>query len=572
MEKSVRSGLWLLIGLALLAAAAAVYAILLKPTWWNGLLALAGALTTVIGLYQLRADIGAFAQRRRGEIALYTVGALAALGAVAYLSTQLPWRVDMTSNSKYSLSDQSIKILKAIDKPVSITFFHDPMMRETVELFQQTVRQNPLFELTLIDPVRNPAQARAMNVQFAGTTLLKSEDRKLQISGFGETDITNAILRVSQIAKQRVCFLDGHGEGNPFSMESHDHMEGTAGHSHGLGQKLVIHEEHGMAKARSALENLGYGVEKVSLVRAGVDDPLTHCAVLVLAGPKSELLPAEVSTIRRFLTNGGNALFMIDPFVRTGLDPVLHDYSIKLEDDIIIDDTDHFWTDRSAPFVTEYNYHAIVRGLPMTFFPGARSLGPTEQRMPGSSVTPIISSSKQSYGQYELERTKFKDGVDKPGPRPLMAVAKRKPGVKADAAMTALLRLRGEQPGPDGKATATDSTGDGKPATDAPASDAAGGVANAAEADGKPSKIVVIGDSDFATNSFFQLMGNGKLFLNAVSYLAAQENLIGIEPRTYDIPRVNLTNRQMKGTLFLSLVLIPLLLAIIGTAVWWRQR
>ena len=70
------------------------------------------------------------------------------------------------------------------------------------------------------------------------------------------------------------------------------------------------------------------------------------------------------------------------------------------------------------------------------------------------------------------------------------------------------------------------------------------------------SRIAVVGDADFATNSFFHILGNGNLFLNTVNYLAAQENLIGIEPRTYDLPRVNLTNRQIKGTFFLSVVLL----------------
>ena len=96
--------------------------------------------------------------------------------------------------------------------------------------------------------------------------------------------------------------------------------------------------------------------------------------------------------------------------------------------------------------------------------------------------------------------------------------------------------------------------------------------------DGRPwpagprSRIAVVGDSDFATNSFFHIMGNGTLFLNTVNFLAAQENLIGIPPRTADIPRVNLTNRQMKGTFFLSIVLVPALLAVVGTAVWWKQH
>jgi ABC-type uncharacterized transport system involved in gliding motility auxiliary subunit len=90
--------------------------------------------------------------------------------------------------------------------------------------------------------------------------------------------------------------------------------------------------------------------------------------------------------------------------------------------------------------------------------------------------------------------------------------------------------------------------------------------------DTKRSRIAVVGDSDFATNSFFHIMGNGTLFLNTISYLAAEESLIGIQPRTHDLPRVNLTNRQMRGTFFLSVVLVPAVLAVIGTAVWWRQR
>ena len=82
----------------------------------------------------------------------------------------------------------------------------------------------------------------------------------------------------------------------------------------------------------------------------------------------------------------------------------------------------------------------------------------------------------------------------------------------------------------------------------------------------------MVGDSDFATNSFFHILGNGTLFINAVNFLSARQDLIGIEPRTYDLPYVNLTNRQMKGTFFLSIMLVPALMAFLGITVWWRQR
>ena len=88
----------------------------------------------------------------------------------------------------------------------------------------------------------------------------------------------------------------------------------------------------------------------------------------------------------------------------------------------------------------------------------------------------------------------------------------------------------------------------------------------------KSSRIAVIADSDFATNSFYHILGNGALFLNSVNYLAARENLIGLEPRTFDLPYVNMTNTQMKATFIMSVILIPLLMAAIGAAVWWRRR
>jgi ABC-type uncharacterized transport system involved in gliding motility auxiliary subunit len=67
-------------------------------------------------------------------------------------------------------------------------------------------------------------------------------------------------------------------------------------------------------------------------------------------------------------------------------------------------------------------------------------------------------------------------------------------------------------------------------------------------------------------------LGNGSLFLNSVNFLAARENLIGVEPRTFDLPYVNMTNTQMKGTFIISLILVPLLMAALGVAVWWRRR
>ena len=209
MDRSYRAGLILLAGVMLLAAALVLHLILLEPVGWTMLLVGPGALLTAVGAAGLRWELGALVRRRRGEIALYTAGVIGVLLALAYLSVRFPFRFDLTSAGLYSLSEPTVTMLKRLSRPVRITFFHDPMMRETVELYELIARQNRLVTVEFYDPMINPAQARMLGVNFAGTAVLESEGRRLQVNGGRETDIANGILRVTQAASPRVCFLDG---------------------------------------------------------------------------------------------------------------------------------------------------------------------------------------------------------------------------------------------------------------------------------------------------------------------------------------------------------------------------
>jgi hypothetical protein len=546
MQRS-RSGLVLIAGITLLVAAAASHAILSELGIVTTILAVAGIALTAWGAYVLRTELAGMFLHRRGEILLYTLGMIGVLIAIDWLSVRFPARYDLTATKIFSLSPATVQMLKRLEKPVHVVFFNDPMMRDTVEIYEQMARETDKLTVEFYDPMLNPAQARMRGVEFAGTAIYESEGRKMQVNGPTETDIANGILRISQGVQQTVCFLDGHGEPDPFSLESHDHSEGNPGHSHGIGAKVVSHERHGMAKARNGLETLNYVVEKISLLQAGSD--LKHCTVLVVAGPKSPLLESEIKAIDLYLAEGGNAFFMLDPFVQTGLDPVLREFGVVLDDDIVIDEASHFWTDVSSPAVTDYNRHEITRDLPLTFFPGARSLSPTSERVPGTSVRPLVNSSKTSYGGTNRDRAEYNKEKDQAGPLTLMVAINRKPGFVESTQIVTGDHTEKEAARP------SPLRPDAKP--DTPKTQ---------------SRVVVSGDSDFATNSFFHILGNGTLFLNTVNYLAAQENLIGLEPRTFDVPRVNLTNRQMKGTFVLSIILIPALMAVIGIVVWWRRR
>ncbi len=547
MERSFRSEMILLLGIGLLMAAMVLQFIFYETLTITVVLAVAGAVLTVWGGYGARAELSMLLRRRRSEIALYTLGIVGIMIAIGYLSVRYPLRFDFTQAGLHSLSEDSIAVLERLEQPVHVVFFHNHLMEKTVNLYRLIATQTEMVSVEFQDPTLNPARARMLNVRFPGTAVMTNNDRRVDVNGDLEADIINGILRVSQGATQHACFLDGHGEADPFSKESHDHLEAAAAHSHGTGVQYVLHETHGLAKARKGLEELNYTTEKISLLQGGADQ-LENCSVLIVAGPRSPILPGEVETIRAYLVGGGNALFMLEPFVETGLGPVMRDYGVNLESAMVIDPSHHFAADPSSPAVTDYNYHQVTRDLPLTFFPGVGPLSPAA-RVAGTSVTPVINSSPNSFGETSRNRAERDEATDLPGPLTLMVAINKRPPNEGEHDLLATL----ERDAP--SATDADTMPDDAPrdATDT-------------------SRVVIIGDSDFATNSFFHILGNGNLFLNAVNYLAAQENLIGIEPHTRELPEINFTNRQMKATFFIAVFFFPLLLGLIGTAVWWRQR
>ena len=549
MNRSLRFGVALVIGIVLVAVSIIVYALMLQTSTWQLLSLALGIVASGVGAYGLRQQLRSLARGTRLEIAAFALGAVGVVICLGYFSARFTTRLDLTEAGIHSLAPETKQLLSQLSEPVHIVFFHNRLMAETRELYQLMASQTDKLSVEFHDPALNPAKARLAGVQFAGTAVITSAGRTQKINASSEEDIANALLRITQGAIQRVCFLEGHNEADPFSMESHDHTESSAGvdHSHGLGEDFVLHDRHGIAKARHALETFNYEVRSLALTQQG--HSLDECTVLVVAGPKSALLANEVTAIRSYLRHGGNALMMLDPFIETGLEAVLIEYGIALDNTMVIDGASHYWTDVSAPAVTRYNNHQITRELALTFYPGARSLSPTPVRIPGTTVSPVVNSSTTSYAESSRQEARFDAEHDRRGPLTLMAISNRRTLRANDASDIDL-----------GPNAARDRARLEALVGDAPSQVTA------------RSRLAVIGDSDFATNSFFHFLGNGKLFLNTVNYLAAQENLIGVEPRRRELPKLSVTNRQIKGTFIASMALVPSLLALIGTLVWWRQR
>lgn len=446
----------------------------------------------------------------------------AAAAAANAWSVRSAWRLDLTSAGVFTIGEQTRAVLAGLRQPVTAVFFYDSRskaMTDSKALLEQYAQVSPLVRVRAVDPMLAPSVARQYQVNFPGTVVFESGGRRVTVNGGTENEFTNGLLRATQRAGQRLCFTDGHLESDPFSIKTHDHFEGDMGHSHSHasgGRLLEIHERHGIGMAKDALEILGYRVEKVLLAAGG--EPLAGCAVAIVASPRRPFLEREVELLRRYLDGGGRALFMLEPEAGdAGLGPLLAAYGVALERAFVRDPKQYYWTDPRTPAVSAYPRHRITRNLALSFFPGAAALFPAGDAPPADvRVSPLVETSR--------------DSLLEPPPREA-----RKRGPQSYTLMVEATRLAPDAPG---KAH---------------------------------SRLVVAGDGDFATNSFFPILGNGQLLLNIVSSLAGELDLVGIAPRNYAEPRLALTNRQVNAVFVLSTVVAPLGLLALG-ALLWRRR
>jgi hypothetical protein len=458
--------------------------------------------------------------RRRIAVLLPALALLSVVVAANLTAVTRDQRFDLTSAGVYTMSNETRRAIATLESPLTITFFYDlrsKVLLDSKALLDQYAAASPLIKVRAVDPTLQPALARKYNVAFAGTAIFESGGRRVVVNGGSETDFTNGLIRASAQAAQRICFTDGHGESDAFSLQSHDHFEAAMdhGHTHSVGgRRLDLHERHGMGMAREALETLGYEVVKVLLL--GGPAALDGCTVVIAASPQNPFRPIEVQLLRRYVLDGGKLMLLLEPFLDAGLGPVMDAFGLEVGSHLILDHGQHYWTDPGTPAVTSYPRHKITRNLALTFFPGVAEVLPRDGGVPDDVVAaPLVETSDKA----------VLDGVSEDAPLP-----------RARALMVYAIK-------------------------------SAAGVN-----DDRAAHLVVVGDGDFATNSYFHILGNGALFLNAVSVLAERDKLVDIVPRNYELPRVTLSNRQMQATFLVSTVLLPGLLLLAGAMVWWRNR
>ncbi|HXN48075.1 MAG TPA: GldG family protein, partial [Bryobacteraceae bacterium] len=229
-----------------------------------------------------------------GYVTLYTLVVLAVLGAANYLADQHNASYDSTKNKLYSLSDQTLKVVKGLKEDVSITYFdRSTGFGHARDLFDRYANLSRRLKVVYVDLEQNPQLARTMGVRNLGTIFVQAGAKREEAKSLTEEEVTGALIRSLKTGDRNACFVAGSGE-----------------------RSIDDPDRNGLSSLKEALDKNNYKARAISLIEK--PEVPKDCTVLIVAGPRLDYTDSEVGAIRKYVEGGGRALFMLDPPLNVG--------------------------------------------------------------------------------------------------------------------------------------------------------------------------------------------------------------------------------------------------------------
>lgn len=430
-------------------------------------------------------------------------------------------RYDFTKNGIFSVSDQTIKMVRSLKKDVKITAFYPKNTREEQmikELLNEYKRHSDKLKVAFVDPFRDPMTVKAMNVRTPGTIVIQCEASRKDIQGTdiferpspyagtdakpkfrGEQVVTSAIINVTSGVKRKIDFVTGHGESSVTGFTARD----TAG----LNELLVR-------------EN--FEVAELNLIQ---DEISSATNLIAIISPQRDFLDSEIDKIRRFVKGrAGHLIVAIDPLSETDtLEKfLLGEFGVFVNQDVVVDPRGiqrQFWT--VAPELSEHHALTPLRESKlMSIMFHCRSLN--IETKAGYKATDYLTTIDNSWAKRGIDKSSelqvgFEPGKDARGPLKL-AVA----------------------------------------------------LEDSKNASG--SKALIFGDSDFISNSYIGFGGNKDLFINSINWMFGQDQLISIRAKVVDVQEVVINQNDANRIFTLCVLISPLLIILFGAGVFLYRR
>jgi ABC-type uncharacterized transport system involved in gliding motility auxiliary subunit len=442
-------------------------------------------------------------------VTLYIVVALAVVTVANVLADRYDKSYDATANKQYSLSDQTIKVIKGLKQDATITYFaQDSQFGTAKNKLDMYANLSPKVHVVYVDPDKKPLVATQAGFKNLNTAIVQVGANKNEAKSINEEDITGAIIRDLKNTTRTICFVTGSGE----------HQIDDSGRS-------------GYSRLKDLLGKDNYQGKSIDLLQKA--EVPSDCTVVVVGGPRGDYQQPEVDALKKYVEDGGRALIMLDPPLKIGrgevgdndaLTSLLASWGVTPNKDLILDFNPVGQLAGLGPqvaLVTQYDSHPIVREMKgsATGFPLSRSLD--TKNGDKTSVDRLFGSSESSLSTSKLDSDRIDpaDPKNKKGPMTIGAAGTYK-GVKENS----------------------------------------------------QGRFVVVGSSQWAANGFLGFNGNRDLALNALNWLSSDEDLISIRPKEPEDRKLTMTKAQVKWVGLTSLLLIPLIVIGTGISIWFRRR
>lgn len=460
---------------------------------------------------------------------VYILVILAVLAAANFLANRYDKSYDSTANKQFSLSDQSVKVVKGLKSDARIIYFDEQSRFASAHnLLDRYSNLSPKVHVEYIDPVKRPQSAKAAGYSRDTTILVDSGVRKEAAKSLTEEEITGALIRSLKSGERNVCFLSVGGE------HSLDEQQG-GGFS---ALKTLLERDNYKTRTITPKSSTPETDKSVTIGQkpvGNVEIP-KDCTVLVVGGPQVPYTQAVVDAVKGYIEGGGRVLFMLDDSLKVGREQpppdsqellkLLADWGVTVDKDLVLDLSgigQIFGLGPEIPVIAQYESHVITRplqGIPSAF-PLARSLdvkstgNSTVEKLFGTTDNSVAVSELPANGRLgnkELEKAKK-------GPLTLAA---------------------------------------------------AGTVSSGAT----KGRFIVTGTSQWAVNSLAGSgrLGNRDLFSNMINWLASDEDLISIRPKEPANQPLNVNARRASMMFWLSVVFFPMAVVGIGLGTWWKRR
>jgi ABC-type uncharacterized transport system involved in gliding motility auxiliary subunit len=440
-----------------------------------------------------------------------TLALIAILVLLNILAERNHQRWDLTAEGEFSLSPQTIEIIQNLQQPVEIIGFFGGNQSA-----QQDDLESRLKEYT--------SRSDLISYRFIDPDVEPVAARNYNITSYGTVvvesgDQRNQITSAADEQAITSALLKVTQDNPPTVYFLTGHQE----------RSIDGVEQTGYSEAARILQEDNLQVESISLVITDTI-PLTN-SVLVVADPQTTLQQREQQIIGSYIANGGRLMLLSNPLNPPTLALVLNAVGLAWGNDLLIDEQSELGNP-TAPAVVEYPFHPITEDVNgATLYPTVRTIrqGPS----PGSAtLTELLNSSQNSQAATDFESGEVRlNPDDRQGPLPF--------GYAVEGVITGTQTLPG-----------TAVSGDN-------------------------ARMVLIGDADFASNTYITLPGtaNRDFFRSAISWLAAQEDEFTLPPAPEPVDRsMFLTDNQSQFVFYGSTLGLPLLVIIMGIIVWWQRR